>query len=168
MADPTVTVKNVLRGRWDGTQTPLSAPPEFQTGWYSRDQRLPAITVTSKNEGPIRAGETGYTATHGPTGKAMQRLSGYVLVDCVAGTREDCAGLGTNGEDLNPKQVRHELYEQAAQILVDTQQTDDLHTLAPGDGQELEDRSDETDVKVSYRMQFRASYLRDRLPNQTS
>lgn len=163
--DPTVLLKNLVRDNWDVALTSLAAEPEFQTGWYSRSQRLPAITFTNKDEGVLRGGETGFTAIHSQTGKAMQRWDGYVLIDGVAGTRSDCEGIGTNGEDLNPKLVRHELVDQAKQILLDTQQTTDLESVAPDGGRDIVDRSDDADVHPVFRHQFRGRYQYDRLPN---
>lgn len=161
-SDPTVTLMKLLSSNWDESQTSLANPPEFHTGWYSRDGRFPVITFTNQNEGPENGGTTRYTAIHGPTGAGMQELSGYVLVDCVAGTREDCEGVGPNSEDLNPKKVRWELYDHAAQILTNAQTASGLKTVAPGDGQDLTDTDEGSAV---FRKQFRAYYTRDRKPN---
>lgn len=161
MTDPTLTILNAIEAGWDTASSVLASKPEMQTGWYDRSQKLPAITFTNKNETPLGGGNNPYYATHQPTGKGMNRISGYVLVDCVAGTRGDCEGVGTNGEDLNPKQVRHDLYEQATQILTDTQQQNDLFSLGAGQGREVVDTDD---GPASYRVQWRARYLRDRVP----
>ncbi|WP_248908153.1 hypothetical protein [Halocatena marina] len=163
--DPTKKIWQLIEDNWDNSQTSLASEPEFQTGWYSRDQKLPAITVTGKNEGVLRGGETGFTATHSITGKAMQRWSGFVLVDAVAGTHSDCEGIGVGGDDLNPKLVRQELKQHAQQIIIDTQRTSDFRATAPDGGRDVEDTSDQADVKPVFRHQFQARFIYDKLPN---
>lgn len=162
--DPTVTIYNILTANWDATQTSLAEAPEIHTGFYSRDQSLPAVTLTGGNEGVINGGDTGFTGWNPSTGAGVQRLSGAVTIDCVAGTREDCEGLGTNGKDLNPKLVRWELYDHATTILMNNQSGVGLRTISPGDADSIVDQGiDETvDTKPVFRIQFRCQYVRDR------
>jgi hypothetical protein len=165
MDDPTLTVLQVVDTNWDGGPQGLADKPELQTGWYDRSQKLPAVTFTNKDETPLGGGNTPYYGTDGRTGKGMIRYSGYVLVDAVAGTRDDCEGVGTNGEDLNPKQVRQSLYDHVAGILIDAQRSGELFDLGPGAGNDIVD----TDGgPASFRTQFRAQYLRDRVPTATA
>lgn len=162
-SDPKVVVRNVLSTNWDGTTNDLASDqqPDIGTGSYDRDQPLPVVTMPTMDEGPLRGGDTGITATHGPTGKPMARLSGFVLVDAVAGTWGDLEGAGTNGEDLNPKKIRWQLYDHATQILHDNV-PGEFYSLMPTDGQEL---VDDDEGPAVFRWQFRARYLRDRIPN---
>lgn len=162
--DPTVELLSLFKDKWTVSNTSLAEPPEFHTGWYSRDGSMPALTLTGGQEGPIRGGEIGYTALSGGDGYGMQRLSGFVLVDAVAGTRTDCEGVGTNGTDLNPKKVRWEMYDEATRILIENQTATTLRALAPRGGQTVTDGGEDVDIEPVFRHQFRAGYIRDREP----
>lgn len=160
--DPTVTLWKLISNNWDVSNTSLADTPEIQTGWYDRGQKLPAICLTGGEEGAINGGDTGYTGWNPSNGMGVQRLSGAVTIDCVAGTREDCKGIASGGGDLNPKKVRWELYEEVARILMTYQTGGDLRTLAPGEGTSIVDENAEVDTEPVYRRQLRVKYVRDR------
>lgn len=161
--DPVMIVLSTLVNGWDAGETVLDDAPEIHTGAYQRDGKHPALAVGfDADEGPVSGGETGYSATDGRTGKGMQRLSGYVMIDAVAGSRAECNDVGPNGEQVNPKTVRWSLYQHATDLFVSNQQPGDLHSLAPRGGKRLVDK-DGTDPV--YRMQFRGVYTRDRVPS---
>ncbi|WP_254535234.1 hypothetical protein [Halomarina litorea] len=160
MPDPNVVLRDVLRSNWDASATSVANAPVFHTGWYDRDGDMPCITITNMDEGPYRGGVTGLTGLDGETGKGRQRLSGFALVNCVAGTRDDCEGIGTSGNDVNPKIVRNDLFEQASQILLDESPVE-FRSLAPGDSRDIVDTDDGPAV---FRTELRAVWLRDRTP----
>jgi len=160
--DPVMVVLSLLVNRWDSARTPLAGDPEIHTGQFSADGKHPAVAVGfSTDEGPIGGGDTGYTATHQPSGKGMQRLGGFVMIDVVAGTRAECADVGPNGSSVNPKTVRWGLYDHATQILTDAERPGDFRSVAPRGMNRLVD----TEAgDALYHLQFRAVYIRDRLP----
>ena len=162
MPDPNVVIRDVLVDNWDVSATSITSAPVVHTGWYDRDGDMPCLTVTNSDEGPYQGGATGFTGLDGQTGKGMQRLSGYALVNCVAGTRDDCQGLTDGGGDINPKMLRNELYEQASQILLDASPAE-FYTLGPGDARDLVDTDEGPAV---FRTEVRAVWLRDRTPTQ--
>ena len=160
MVDPILVLRNLLVNNWDASTTSVANDVVIHTGWYNRDGDMPCITVTNMDEGPYRGGVTGFTGLDGQTGKGRQRLSGYALVNCVAGTRDDCQGIASGGGDLNPKKVRNELFEQASQILLDESPVEFL-TLAPGDTRDI---VDDDQGPAVFRTVVRARWLRDRTP----
>lgn len=163
MTDPTLTVKNLLASGDYAAATDLGEQPAVHTGAYDRAGAKPAVAVGfDADEGPLSGGATGYTATDNTTGKGMQRLSGYVMIEAGAGTRAECDDVGPNGTAMNPKAVRWALYQHAAQVVTDAQESGDLFSLAVNSGTALVDTSG-ADPDYSY--QFRVRYLRDRLPS---
>lgn len=168
--NPTKTIQQLVQNNWDVSKTSMASAPVFQREQYSREQTLPAITFTRKHERvlpsteTVTETETGFTARHGPTGKQMQRRSGFVLTDCVAGTVSDCQGIGTSGGDLDPKLVRQELQQQAQQIVLDTQRTAEFDSLAPDSAEDTIDQPDSTTAPV-FRHRFQARFTYDKLPN---
>ncbi|MFD1515113.1 hypothetical protein [Halomarina rubra] len=171
MTDAKMAIMVLLRDNWDASAMPFDETQlyrqksklVFQTGWYDRDGEMPVVTVTGKNEGPYQGGATGYSALHGPTGQGMQRIDGAVSVNLVAGTWEHLRGAAADGDDVNPKVAREAMYQEAARILMDAQQTDDTLVVAPGTATEIEDTGEETESTV-YRTELRVTYQYDRVP----
>lgn len=164
---PELEIQAVLRNNWDPTATVYGEQPAINTGEYRRsDETLPAISITGGDEGPINAGTTNYSAMDGTGKGGIQRIGGAVTVDCVAGGYDDLEGAGPNGEDLNPKRLRWELYRHAAQLLVDHQENTYFKTVSPGDGNKMESAQDTADdVSYTFSVQFRAHYEYERRPS---
>lgn len=163
--DPKVALLDLLETHWDSSQTVLADPPQFFSAWYTRDDKLPAITIPDTEESPLNAGDTGMTALYRGTGKSMQRLAGGATVDCVAGTWEDCEGKGSNGDDLNPKAVRFSLYDHAASIFVNhADDATDIRSVMPAASQDIVEQPEDPDLEPVFRTQYRATYIRDRTP----
>lgn len=164
---PELAIQSILRTHWDPSATSYDGTPTINTGEYRRnDTTVPLIAITGGSEGPVAAGpETGYTAMDGSGGGGLQRISGAVTVDCVAGSYDDLVGAGPNGEDLNPKQLRWDLYSHAAQLLVDYQDETAFSSISPGDGDKIESGEEEdAGVVYTFSIQFRARYLYERRP----
>lgn len=163
--DPKVAILDLLQQHWDASQTVLAEPPEFFSAWYTRDDKLPAVTVPDAEESPFNGGETGMTALYRGTGKSMQRLTGGATIDCVAGTWDDCKGIGPNGDDLNPKAVRFSLYDHVSSIIVNhAADAADLRSVMPGASKDIVEQPEDPDLKPVFRTQFRGIYVRDRTP----
>lgn len=159
--DPKVAVLDVLKSNWDASQTVLANPPEFFSAWYTRDDRLPAVTVPSNEESVLDGGATGSSNLSA----SMQRLQGTVTIDCVAGTWEDCEDVGSNSADRNPKQVRWSLYDHASAILVNNNASaTGLRSVMPGNANDITDQTTDPDTAPVFRRQLRATYVRDRRP----
>lgn len=128
-------LRTELRDRWDKTNTPLGSDPHTSTGWYDFQSGGQQVTATNPESSAVRGGETGITAVSGDGGSS-QLKAGTALVNAWAGTRDDCRGAGTNGEDLNPKTVAYEMAVEAARVVatIDTSQTDFM-TIYPDDDQ---------------------------------
>jgi len=162
MTQPTVDVLDVLESNWRVSDTPLANPPEFNSGRYERHAPHPSISVHSKNEGPWSGGETGYTALNPGSGLGMQVMSGYLLVDCVAGTEEDCEGVGTNGGFVHPKEVRQKLYIHVCDLLQENQTYGGYRWLSPGSSQEMQESIGDDESTRLYITEVRAKFGYDR------
>lgn len=163
--DPKVALLELLETHWDASQTVLANPPEFFSAWYTRDDTLPAVTIPDAEESAFNGGDTDMTALYRGSGKAMQRLVGGATIDCVGGTWEDCEGIGPNGDDLNPKDVRWSLYDHSASIIVDhADDATDIRSVMPGPSQDIVEQPEDPDLKPVFRTQFRGTYVRDRRP----
>lgn len=161
--DPKVALLDLLATNWDATQTVLADPPEFYSAWYTRADKLPAVTIPDTEESPLNAGDTGMTALYPDNGTPTQRLSGGATIDCVAGTWEDCEGIGANGDDLNPKDVRWSLYDHASSIVVaHAAEATGIRSVMPGPSQDIVERPEDPDTMPVFRTQFRGTYIRDR------
>lgn len=168
---PELAFQSILRSHWDPSETGYDGVPVINTGEYRRnDTPVPLISITGGSEGPVLAGpETGYTAIDGSGRGGIQRISGAVTIDCVAGSYDDLVGAGPNGEDLNPKQLRWEMYAHATQLLVNYQDDTAFTSIAPGDGDKIEAAEDQDDgVTYTFSIQFRARYTYERRPEDTS
>lgn len=169
--DPKMEILSLLRDNWDASLMPFDETKlysnksklVFHTGWYDRDGDIPCVTVGSKSEGPLAGGTTGLTAQHA-SGKPMQRVDGAVSVNLVAGGWPHLRGTAPDGSDVNPKAAREEMYQHAAQILVDVPGTGPLLVNAPGQSQEVQDTGDDSEHTI-YRVSMRAGYQWDRIPN---
>lgn len=166
MTDAKLELKALLINNWDPNATSLGTAPKIHTGWYDRNGDIPCVTLTAKSEGPVSSGETQYYAMHGAGKGGVQLISGAVTIDCVAGAYEDLKGAGSNGEDLNPKQLRQEMYEHVAQLILDNQQNTNLQVIAPGEAREIEDNTNtgSDGPPVVFRAQLRAQYVYERAP----
>lgn len=165
---PELAIQDILRTHWDPSATVYGQVPTINTGEYRRgDSTVPVIAITGGDEGPIGGGpESGYAAMDGSGAGGIQRVGGAVTVDCVAGTYDDLSSAGPNGEALNPKQLRRELYDHAAQLLVDHQHDTAFKTISPGDATAIEFAEEEEDnVSKTFTMQFRARYSYERRPS---
>lgn len=168
--DPKIEILDLLRTYWDDSymsfdETRLYSNKNklvFHTGWHDRDGDIPCVTVSSKNEGPLSDGPTGWTANHA-SGAAMQRMDGFVSVNFVAGAWEHLRGTAPDGSDVNPKVAREEMYQHGAQILTDAGSSN-LLLVAPGQTLEVQDTGDENENTI-YRVSMRAGYQFDRVPN---
>lgn len=142
---PPEDIADLLRSRlqtnWDKTNTPLGSNPHFSTGWYDFGSGGQQVTVTNPESSAVRGGDTGITSSGGD-GKASQLKAGTVLVNAWAGDRNDCEGVGPNGEDRNPKQVCYKMAVEACRVVaqIDAKQTaflsiypDDDRRLPPDD-----------------------------------
>lgn len=165
---PELEIQAVLRTQWQDGATAYGDAPEIKTGEYRRgDTPVPVIAISGGEEGPISGPETGYSAIDGAGGGGMQRMNGGLSLDCVAGTYDDLAGAGPNGEDLNPKQVRWQLYSHAAQLVVDNQEATALKNVSPGEATRIRESHGEGDeVSMEFRIRFRVMYNYDRRPTQ--
>lgn len=114
--EPVVIVRELLMNEWDDTATALGSTPTVHTGWYDDSSTSPQITVTNPDENTINGGDTGYAAMNSATGSGAQLIDGIMLVNAWAGTRADLEGEGSNGEDLNPKQLRWQMKEEVERI----------------------------------------------------
>lgn len=164
---PELEIQKVLRSNWDPAATVYGKQPTIDTGDYrSSDATVPVISITGGNEGPIQGSpSSGYSAMDGGGAGGIQQISGAVTVDCVAGSYDDLAGAGPNGEDLHPKRLRWEMYSHATQLLVDHQHNTALMSISPGDGDKIETAQEEEDgVTYTFSIQFRARYLYERRP----
>lgn len=167
---PTLEIQHILRTYWEAGETVYGQVPSITTGEYRRgDTRPPAVTITGADEGPLAGSNTGYMSMDGAGGGGIQKISGAVSVNCVAGSYDDLEGAGPSGQNLNPKQLREQLYQHAAQLLVDHQENTDLEMIAPGDAHHIEEAFGSGDgVSHEFRIQFRARYLYERRPRSQS
>jgi hypothetical protein len=163
----TIAVRNLIADNYDatnvttqGTYVDPAGGVDVQTGQWSREQPKPVIAIHGRDEGVESGGATGHTAYTG-SGGVMQVRSGTLQIDCVAGTRADCEGLGNDGSDLNPKGVREALEDHLAEdILLSNGLTppDPLRTISPTGSTEVELTSDATDLQPLYAVQLTAQY----------
>lgn len=116
--DPVTIVLDLLSTEWDQDNTPLGHDPTFHTGWYDYDSSDQQVTITNADEGTIGGGDTGLSGGTG-AGSGAQVRAGFALVNCWAGTRDDCKGVGPSGEDVNPKEVAYKMAREAHRILLD-------------------------------------------------
>lgn len=166
MTAPELDIQGILRRHWEADATSLGEAPEIHTGEYDRgDGDVPVITITDGTEGPINGGQTQYSGIDGGGDGGMQRLGGARTVDCVAGSYDDLENADPNGGNLNPKQLRWEMYDHAAQLLVDHQLDTDNISVAPGEATLLAEAYDsDGSSEYVFSIQFRARYIRDRHP----
>lgn len=159
-------MQSILRQHWNVAETSLASPPVINTGEYRRgDMPVPAITISGGDEGPLVGSQTGYTAMDGAGGGGLQHITGAVTVDCVAGSYDDLVTAGPSGVALNPKQIRWELYQHAAQLMVNYQHATELSNIAPGEANKIQEAHGSGDnVTHEFRVQFRARYGYDRRP----
>lgn len=156
--DPTSIIAYHLRDEWAATGSySHSEAPEFHTGRWERSHKFPAVAVWGKQEDTLRGGETGFSATHGPTGKPMKLIGGSVFVSCVAGTREDV--------DVNPKKIRFELEDWVNDTLLSNPPAG-FRTLAPEPGNDVEDNGESGEEPVVYIHRLSVRYTYKRLPSK--
>lgn len=163
MVNAKTEIKGVLVRNWDPAATVYGETPDIKTVAYDRDDPLPCITLTSKNEGPVGS-ETGYYALDPDGGGGIQMVDGAVTVECVAGAAEDLEGEASDGSDINPDRLREELYQHAANLLTTHQDATGLRYIAAGEATEIVDVSDESAGLDVFRTQFRARYRYQRRP----
>lgn len=160
--EPLVTIRNLIRDEWATGDVVIPAPgalewQDFSTGWYDRGSGGQQITVSNPTEDVVEGGETGYTAGTGDGGTA-NAVVGSCLVSCWPGTREECEGIGPNGEDVNPKSLAYAYAKEASRILrryPDGPPGTEFNSLGtPGASREPDDEG----PQIIYRWQMRAVY----------
>jgi hypothetical protein len=111
----TVALRDLLSAEWTPGNTRLSDAPRVHTGWYDTGSSGQQVTVTNPEGGVVNGGDT--AATGGGAGGASQVRAGTVLVNCWAGSREDCRGVGDGGRDVNPKSAAYSMAVEAHRIV---------------------------------------------------
>lgn len=165
---PELEIQALLRNNWEDSATVYGATPTIITGEYRRgDTSVPAITIAGGEEGPISGPDTGYSAIDGDGGGGMQRMNGGLTVECVAGSYDDLVDAGPANEDLNPKEVRWQLYSHMAQLVVDNQEATRLKNIAPGEATRIEEAHGQgEETTFVFRIRCRVMYNYDRRPTQ--
>lgn len=158
MPDAKIEVKDLLIDKWDATATDLGKNPSIYTGRYDRSKGIPAVALSSKSEGPVNGGGTGFSGM--TPGGNQQTIRGSVVVDAAAGSWEDLEGAAADGSDVSPKKLREQLYQHAAQICVDHTLSTSFRYLSPQKADEIEDNTGSGDDgrPVEYRTRFRVRY----------
>lgn len=150
IADPKLTIKNLLATNWTASNT-SNVTPTFGTGWFNEESKHPQVTVTDRNDTPIRGGETGYQAIKSDGSGPTQTIIGTANVN-VWSTRD--------ANSVNPKQLTHEMAEEVQRIvLANYNGSGDLRWLAWGGALERVD----TQVRPAvfrYLCEVRYSYQR--------
>lgn len=164
MVNAKTEIKGVLVRNWDPNATSYGETPPIKTVSYDRDDPLPCLVLDSKDEGPVAGSQTPFYAMDGDGGGGVLLIDGAVTVECVAGAAEDLEGDGPNGGNINPDQLRDELYRHAADVLTTHQDATDLMFVAPGEATEIVDRGGESGALDVFRTQFRARYQYQRRP----
>lgn len=154
--DPVKVLYGFLRANWNNNWSSLANPPRFSTGDWSSDDPHPSVIVHARNESPYDGGDTGINGVNA-SGLPVQIMEGTVLVDCVAGTRSECNGVGVNGTAVNPKTVRSEMEDQVVYWLLNHCPAE-FRSLTPGAGDDIEASADEEDTEVSFSHQRRARF----------
>lgn len=81
IADPLVTVKDLLDTDWVAANTNNVKPSRFSTGWFDEKYIKTQLTVSDPNELPLRGGVTGYSAIKGDGSGPIQEISGFLHVN---------------------------------------------------------------------------------------
>ena len=92
MADPIVSIKNVIKNNWVAANT-SDVTPAWSTGWYDTTKQSPQISFSDEEEATLSDGPTGVIGISSG-GSPSQYWLGSVAVNCWA-TRDDSA--------INPK-----------------------------------------------------------------
>jgi len=109
MADPTLTIRNLLKNNWDNTNTSLSSDPAIHTGWIDREASSPQVTVTSAEESPISIGQSPFSGIVPDGSGPTQEIGGTVMIDCWSSREMESS--------VNPKQLTFEFSEEVKRIL---------------------------------------------------
>lgn len=161
--NPRVHLRQFLDRRWDGQQMAewsyydMGIPRDvirIHIGQYDADTPSPEVAIFKSHE--TVGGGTGAYGVDGSTGKAVQRQRNNIYVDAVAGTVDDCRGIGINGEDHQPQVLAGEMgtyIRQLVRTYEPFQGYDELSTL-PG---EIDGNFPDTDPdpEPEFRQQFR-------------
>lgn len=164
MVNAKTEIKGVLVRNWDPNATSYGETPPIKTVSYDRDDPLPCLTLTAKDEGPVAGSQTPFYAMAGDGGGGVLLIDGAVTVECVAGAVEDLEGEASDGSDINPDKLRDELYQHAADLMTTYQDSTDLLFVAPGEATEIVDRSEQSAGLDVFRTQFRVRYQYQRRP----
>lgn len=149
--EPVKDVTDLIASTWGGVSS-LSSDPEFSTGKWSREHKMPAVVVHAQEETPLDGGNTGYTGMSGDTGSGMQVRQGTVLVEAVAGRRGDVSE--------NPKKVRSQMANHIMDLLIDdTSWPEGYRSIAPRNTRDMEATTDEEGTDVIYLREIRVRYL---------
>lgn len=162
MPDPILTVKSLLASKWSASATSLADEPIIAT--HSANGEPPSVVVKNMNESPYGAGPAGYSGVGGGTESAgVQDIDGTVDVYCTAGSVKQLKGAAEDGSDINPLALRFELYNHAADLVVEHQLDTELGSVAPSEANStVKTVGPEDDPTELFGAMFRVKYTYDR------
>lgn len=156
--EPLVSIRNLVRDNFDPTplaRADLLDPQDFSTGSYDYGSGGQQITFTNPTEDVVEGGSTGYTAGTGDGGTS-NIVVGSFLLSVWPGTRDECKGIGPNGEDVNPKVLGYQFSRQIVNIIRSHPNgVGEMNSLGvPG----AERAPDDDGAQIIYRWQMRPTY----------
>lgn len=108
IADPPLTIRNLLSGNWNSANT-SSVTPRFSTGWYDHGSEFPQVAVFDHQEFPLGGGTSTYFAMRGDGAGPTQLRAGQVFVAGFA--HREMPSITTN-----PKQLTWEFIREVMRI----------------------------------------------------
>lgn len=149
VADPVLTLYDLMRNNWDNSNTSISSDPNFSTGWFDAESNSPQVTVTSITEGAISGGEAPFSGIQGDGSGPVQEFSGTLEVN-VWSSRE-------LESSVNPKKAIHQFAEEVTRIVNNNTLTaTDLRYIAIGSKRFLVETDAEPTV---FRYSLEVQYL---------
>lgn len=132
IADPNVTVKNLIRDNWDASNILGTITPDFHTGWYNHGSNVTQLTFPfgSPDDSPIGGGDAGYTGIEGGGSGPVQDRAGTLFPVAWAHREMDdvqSAGLGAG----QVKDLVYQFYQEVDRIITNNATgLGDLESLA--------------------------------------
>lgn len=103
IADPVVTVKELLEDNWDASNWSDAGSPNIHFGWYHAQATSPQITVTAESQDPVTN-----AAVTADGERVIQENIGEMNCDCWS-TRD----VSTT----NPRQLTYEMAAEVTRIV---------------------------------------------------
>ena len=151
IADPTITIKNLIKNNWTVGNTVLDQAPQIHTGWYEENQNEVQVTITSPDESTRGGGQTGFIGI-AQAGAPAQIRGGIVSVDIWAHRNM----VMDAGADIpNPKNVVWDLSNEVMRIITANYEVADHLWVSFGFRRKL---TDSTMKPVLHRIAIAVSY----------